>query len=60
MWRDSGLAFDDLHNVPLVATPPLPQPGYLQPTRDPAFGTPLVRITDRGQEMQPGIRCKPK
>lgn len=60
MWRDSGLAFDDLHNVPLVATPPLPQPGYLQPTRDPAFGTPLVRITDPGQEMQPGIRCKPK
>ncbi len=60
IWSNFSLASDDLYNAPLVATPPIPRPGYLQPTRDPTFGTPFVRITDPGRELLPGIVCKPQ
>lgn len=56
---DMGLAFDDLTAVALIATPPMPLPVYLEPMRDPTFGTQFVRITDPGREILPGIACNP-
>ncbi len=41
----------------LVAMTAMPMPGYLQPTADPAFGTPFTRVTDPGHEIMPGVAC---
>ena len=41
----------------IIATPPMPMPGYLQPMIDPAFGTAFTRVTDPGHEIMPGIAC---
>ena len=40
----------------LLETPAMAEPAYLQPTRDPVFGTPLVRITAPERAMAGG-RC---
>ena len=53
-------AFEDLADVRLIGTQPMPLPGYLEPSVDPAFGTPFMRITDPGHEMEPGFTCRPK
>lgn len=42
---------------PFVPAPPLPQPSYLEPVRDPAFGASIVRITEPGRSMAGG-RCE--
>jgi len=52
-------AGDTLASARLVRTPEMRMPGYLQPTTDPAFGTPFVRVTDPGRQILPGISCKP-
>lgn len=41
----------------IVDPPPLPEPAYLASVRDPAFGTPFVRITAPGLKVGDGIRC---
>jgi hypothetical protein len=46
-----------LANAHLIATPPMPQPGYLAPTMDPTFGTSIVRVTDPGQTMGRDVTC---
>lgn len=56
---DIGLTFNDLKAVPLIATPEMPRPDYLQPTRDPSFGTPFIRVTDPSREILPKIACNP-
>ena len=33
-------------------------PGYLVATRDAAFGTPFVRVTDPGRQLAPGVVCR--
>ncbi len=45
--------------VRLVAMPAMPRPPYLQPATDPAFGTPIIRITDPGRELLTGVSCTP-
>ena len=35
----------------------MPEPGYLEPATDPAFGTPFTRVTDPGRQLAPGLVC---
>lgn len=51
--------FASLATAKVVATPAMPTPDYLQAAVDPAFGTPIIRITDPGREMFHGISCSP-
>ena len=44
---------------PFIPAPSMRQPSYLEPVRDPAFGTPIVRITEPGRSMAGG-RCELK
>jgi hypothetical protein len=52
-------AYEALAATRAAAMPSMPYPGYLQPLTDAAFGTPFTRVTDPGQQMLPGISCKP-
>jgi hypothetical protein len=53
-----ALAYDELATARVVAVPPMPQPGYLQPVTDPIFGTDFTRITDPGRRLgAPGVAC---
>lgn len=52
-------AYDELPTARVVATPPMAEPGYLQPAIDPAFGTPFTRVTDPGRPILPGVSCGP-
>ncbi|MBN9581371.1 MAG: hypothetical protein J0G37_07710 [Afipia sp.] len=54
-----ALAYDELNAVRSIATPVLPDVGYLQEARDPVFGTLVTRITDPGAKMPGGVVCKP-
>ena len=45
---------------PVIPTPPMPEPSYLQPVRDPAFGTIIVRISEPGRAMGASGRCGPQ
>jgi hypothetical protein len=45
--------------MPVIAAAPIERPGYLEQITDPAFGTPLVRITDPGAKLLPGVACAP-
>jgi hypothetical protein len=51
-------AYDNLADARAVPAPELRMPGYLEPTTDPGFGTPFVRVTDPGQQLLPGISCR--
>ena len=42
---------------PVVDPPPMAEPAYLVPVRDPAFGTTFVRITAPGLRLGEGVRC---
>lgn len=55
-----GFATSDLSGDAVVATPDMPEPGYLQPAIDPAFGTPFKRITDPSRELLSGVACGPE
>jgi hypothetical protein len=49
------------HNVikaGVVVTPLMTEPGYLQPVRDPTFGTAYMRVTDPGRQMLPDAACR--
>jgi hypothetical protein len=48
--------YDALAEAPIVATPAMPRPEYLQPAVDPAFGTRFTRITDPGRKLR-GMTC---
>jgi hypothetical protein len=50
-------ADDRLASAPVLATPPMPEPSYLEPATDPAFGTPFTRVTDPGRQLAPGLVC---
>lgn len=56
----AGPSVDALSSVELVPAPPMARPGYLAPAVDPAFGTPMVRVTDPGRTMLPGVACDPR
>lgn len=53
----AAFAFGDLAGVQRVAIPDMPLPGYLEPVADPVFGTTIVRVTDPGQQILPGVLC---
>ena len=44
-----------LATAPGAVTSAAPYPGYLRPVTDAAFGTLLIRVTDPGRQMLPGI-----
>ncbi|MBL8568665.1 MAG: hypothetical protein JNK84_06225 [Phreatobacter sp.] len=48
---------DNLSGARVIPPPETALPGYLQPSRDPAFGTPYTRITDPGATLGAGIAC---
>ena len=52
-------AYETLATTRAAVTLPMPYAGYLQPVTDAAFGTPFTRVTDPGQQMLPGVSCKP-
>ena len=54
-----ALAYDALSSTPVVATPLMTRPGYLQPVTDLVFGTSFTRITDPGRPMLPNVFCSP-
>ena len=56
---DNAAPFESLATAKPLATPAMPNPGYLQRATDPAFGTPITRITAPGQEMFHGVSCSP-
>jgi hypothetical protein len=56
---NAALAYEKLPAARLVATPEMRMPDYLQPSTDPAFGTPFVRVTDPGRQMTGGVSCRP-
>lgn len=43
--------------APLLDTPQLPQPAYLERATDPVFGTTFVRVTEPGRELMPRMLC---
>ncbi len=53
-----ALAYDELTAARVLATPPMPNVGYLQEANDPAFGTLVTRVTDPGGKMPGGVFCK--
>jgi hypothetical protein len=55
----STLASENLSEAVLAPMPERPAPDYLQPTTDPTFGTTIIRITDPGAEILPGVTCRP-
>lgn len=48
---------DSLSGARVIPAPETALPGYLQPSRDPAYGTPYTRITDPGATLGAGIAC---
>lgn len=54
------LAFENISEARLISMPEMPVPDYLEPTVDPVFGTPFVRVTDPAREILPGISCRPE
>jgi len=48
-----------LETAEIVAVPDLPEPKYLGRVADPAFGTPIVRVTDPGRVLSDKISCAP-
>ena len=55
----SAFAIDDLKTAQALPTLSAPNVAYLQEARDPAFGTPVTRVTDPGARMPGGVVCKP-
>jgi hypothetical protein len=55
---ETAPAFDTIASARVVSTPPMPEPGYLRPARDLAFGTFLMRVTNPGRELVPGGACR--
>lgn len=53
-------SFGSLTSAALVPTREMEMPDRLAPSRDPAFGTPFVRITEPGREILPGVFCSSK
>jgi hypothetical protein len=52
-------AYEKVTDARVVHPPEMAMPDYLQPTTDPAFSTPFVRVTDPGRQLLPGIPCSP-
>lgn len=59
LGSSAGTGPERLADVALVTVPPMPRPGYLEPTVDPAFATPFVRVSDPGRVLLPGVVCAP-
>jgi hypothetical protein len=55
----AAAGFDKLAAARVIATPVMPEPGYLQPATDPAFGASFTRVTDPGRELLPSVSCSP-
>lgn len=56
--HDYGVRHQDrIETAPVIATPTMPFPDYLQEVADPIFGTPFTRITDPGRQILPGVTC---
>jgi hypothetical protein len=51
-------AFDRAATAAVIAAPAIPRPHYLQPVRDPVFGTQFTRVTDPGRLLAPGASCR--
>ncbi|SEE85733.1 hypothetical protein SAMN05444161_7475 [Rhizobiales bacterium GAS191] len=50
-------AFGNLARAQTLATPPMPKPAYLERAADPVFATPFVRVTNPGEQPEPGLGC---
>jgi hypothetical protein len=55
----TAFAFESLATLQFIPSPEMSMPGYLEPSIDPAFGTPFMRITAPDREILPGISCRP-
>jgi hypothetical protein len=55
---DAACAYDGLTSTPVLATPAIASPGYLQEIKDPTFGTAVIRVTAPGKEILAGVFCK--
>jgi hypothetical protein len=49
--------YEDLGTTRAIATAPMPRPGYLESTIDPAFRTPFMRVTDPDKPIGAGVSC---
>jgi hypothetical protein len=49
--------YEDLGTTRAIATGPMPRPGYLESTIDPAFRTPFVRVNDPDTPVAAGVSC---
>ncbi len=47
----------NLATATVIATPAMPQPGYLEPAVDPVFRTRFTRVTDPGKPHKSGVVC---
>jgi hypothetical protein len=54
-----AFATERLTSARTLVVPQVARPGYLEPIRDPTFGTSVTRVTDPGRLLAPGIRCSP-
>lgn len=50
---------DQLSGARVIPAPDAALPGYLQPSIDPAFETPFMRVTDPGAALGAGFSCRP-
>ncbi len=50
---------DRLADAQILAAPATLRPSYLEPVKDPVFGTQFTRIIDPGWTTLPGARCSP-
>ena len=54
----AGLAAGGVYSAREIATPDQPRPNYLQESKDPVFGTVIIRVTDPGKFLGAGVRCE--
>ena len=51
-------ALGELATSPVVVTPRMPEPQYLEQVSDPVFGTAFTRVTEPGRLMADGVSCR--
>jgi hypothetical protein len=59
-WTALAETVGNVATARLLRTPNLPMPAYLESVVDPVFGTTVMRVTDPGRELLPGVRCDPR
>jgi hypothetical protein len=54
-----AMANERLAAARILASPDMPEPGYLEPVTDPIFGTWFTRVTNPGRQLLVGVSCRP-